>query len=138
VWERGTHFRTLGRHLTRVDRVLGGPNGVREDGASRRVRADGDVAAATARSVLALRGFIEATAIHTLVRQRPPTPLSVSFGISSYCGENSEPGRHKRVMIALFFGGPTVNGAPTESAAQALRIAPRGFLCLGRGRSRME
>jgi hypothetical protein len=30
--------------------------------------------AASARSFLALRGFLEANAIHTLIRQRPPTP----------------------------------------------------------------
>ncbi len=33
----------------------------------------------------------EASAIHTLIRQRPPTPSC--RGPSPYCGENSEPGR---------------------------------------------
>ena len=47
--------------------------------------------AASARSTQALRGFIEASAIYTLIRQRPPTPLC--RGLSPYCGENSEPGR---------------------------------------------
>ena len=35
---------------------------------------------------------MEATAIHTLIRQRPPTPLC--RGLNPYCGENSEPGRY--------------------------------------------
>jgi hypothetical protein len=47
--------------------------------------------AASARSTQALRCFIEAIAIHTLIRQRPPTPLC--RGPRPYCGENSEPGR---------------------------------------------
>ncbi len=47
---------------------------------------------ASARSSQALRRFIKANAIHTLIRQRPPTPSC--RGLSPYCGENSEPGRH--------------------------------------------
>ena len=35
--------------------------------------------------------YIQASAIHTLIRQRPPTPSC--RGHSPYCGENSEPGR---------------------------------------------
>ncbi len=46
---------------------------------------------ASARSIQALRGLTEASAIHTLIRQRPPTPSC--RGHSPYCGENSEPGR---------------------------------------------
>ncbi len=38
-----------------------------------------------------IAGFIEASALHTLIRQRPPTPSC--RGHSPYCGENSEPGR---------------------------------------------
>ncbi len=48
--------------------------------------------AASARSIQALRGFIEASAIHTLIRQRPPTPSC--GGPRPYGGENSEPDRH--------------------------------------------
>jgi hypothetical protein len=47
--------------------------------------------AASARSTQALRCLIEASAFHTLIRQRPPTPSC--RGLSPYCGENSEPGR---------------------------------------------
>jgi len=36
--------------------------------------------------------LMEATAIHTLIRQRPPTPLC--RGLNPYCGENNEPGRY--------------------------------------------
>ncbi len=46
---------------------------------------------ASARSTEALRCFIEASAIHTLIRQRPPTPSCRGHG--PYCGKNSEPGR---------------------------------------------
>ena len=48
--------------------------------------------AASARSTQALRCLIEASAIHTLIRQRPPTPSC--RGHSPYCGENSEPDRY--------------------------------------------
>jgi hypothetical protein len=46
---------------------------------------------ASARSTQALRCHIEASAIHTLIRQRPPTPSC--RGLSPYRGENSEPDR---------------------------------------------
>jgi hypothetical protein len=53
--------------------------------------------AAPARSDQALRGLIEATAIHTLIRRRPPTPSC--RGLSPYCGENSEPGRYSKESL---------------------------------------
>lgn len=45
------------------------------------------------RSFLALRAFIKANAIYTLIRPRPPTPLC--RGLRPYCGENNEPGRYR-------------------------------------------
>jgi hypothetical protein len=63
--------------------------------------------AASARSIQALRCLIEASAIHTLIRQRPPTPSC--RGLSPYCGENSEPGR--RITESLTFN-PRVREQP--------------------------
>ncbi len=67
--------------------------------------------AASARSTEALRCFIEASAIHTLIRQRPPTPSC--RGHSPYCGENSEPGR--RITESLT-SNPRVREQPGSQA----------------------
>ncbi len=55
--------------------------------------------AASARSTQALRCFIEASAIHTLIRQRPPTPSC--RGPSPYCGTNSGPGRRIKAELDI-------------------------------------
>jgi len=76
--------------------------------------------AASARSTQALRCFIEANAIHTLIRQRPPTPSC--RGLSPYCAENSEPGRHTTESLT---SSPQVRELPGSYLAVKGDFNPR-------------
>ncbi len=84
--------------------------------------------AASARSVQALRGFIEASAFHTLVRQRPLTPLC--RGLSPYCGENSEPDRYSTKSLT---STPRVREQSGPGAEVDTGLPP---LCLGKPTTR--
>ena len=76
---------------------------------------------ASAKSAQALRGFIEASAIHTLIRQRPPTPSC--RGLSPYCGENSEPDRYS--MESLTSNPELENSLDPERTFDLSRQTPK-------------
>ncbi len=76
---------------------------------------------ASSTSTEALRGLIESSATSTLIRQHPP--MQWCRGLSPYCGESSEPGRHTTESLT---SNPRVREQPRLNLA--LRAKPAAGL----------
>ena len=76
------------------------------------------------RSIQALRCLTEASALHTLIRQRLPTPSC--GGHSPYREENSEPGRYVTESLTT---NPRVRELPGPQAVIGESIRPASTLC---------